>query len=46
MVVFEWVALVVAFGIFFAVIIDKYIDHCECKSCNSTEADYQHINSE
>ena len=32
--VFEWFALIVAFGIFFGIIIDKCIDYNNCCSCN------------
>ena len=43
--VFEWIALAVAFGIFFAVIIDKYVDNCECDCCPS-EIQYEHLKTD
>ncbi len=44
--VFEWVALVVAFCIFFGTIINKYIDHCDCNCCPNDEVQYEHLKTE
>ncbi len=30
--IFEWIALIVAFGIFFGIIIDKHIEYYNCCS--------------
>ncbi len=42
--VFEWIALIVAFGIFFGTIISKYVDNCDCFP--SDEIKYEHLKSE
>ena len=42
--VFEWIAMIVAFGIFFGTIIEKYIEHCSCSDKDKTE--YEHLKSE
>ena len=42
--VFEWIVLFVAFGIFFGTIISKYVDNCDC--CSSDEIKYEHLKSE
>jgi len=43
--VFEWIALIVAFGIFFGTIISKYIDDCNCCN-NNNNVKYIHLKSE
>ena len=44
--VLEWVALIVAFGIFFGTIINKFIDYDGCCSGNNDDVHYEHLKSE
>ena len=39
--VFEWIALIVAFGIFFGTIINKYIENCN--SCDKKSKYNQYV---